>query len=411
SRDVLPNFAFTPDSRAVVVAYEGKIHRIAIDGNDDRIIPFQANVSLELADRIRFPQRVSDAPVRGRIVQHLALDATGRVAFSTLARVYVTDPSGGVPRRLTRTEHPREFMPAWSPDGAWVAFVTWGAQGGHLWKARADGREAPVRLTTVASLWVDPAWSPAGDSIVVIRAPTSSSHAVTATGTTPASVGIPPDAELVIVPAAGGTPRVVTGGTAVRRPHFGGDARRVYAASGTGALVSISLDDGKRNVVATAARSRGGIGASAAAMRVSPDGQQVALVIDERLYRMPMPPAGGAAPPVLDPRGTGASATELGALAPAAVAWSTDGSSIAWVNGSRVTRVRADAPGATPATVALPVEVPRAKPTGSVVLRGGRVITMRGNEIIPNADIVVTGNRIASIGARGGAPIPAGART
>jgi len=48
-------------------------------------------------------------------------------------------------------------------------------------------------------------------------------------------------------------------------------------------------------------------------------------------------------------------------------------------------------------------------PDGTVVLRGGRVITMNGDEVIENADIVVTDDRIVAVGARGTVSIPGGA--
>ncbi|NNM34573.1 MAG: amidohydrolase family protein, partial [Gemmatimonadetes bacterium] len=44
------------------------------------------------------------------------------------------------------------------------------------------------------------------------------------------------------------------------------------------------------------------------------------------------------------------------------------------------------------------VEVPRDKPEGTVVLRGGRVLTMKDHEIIDNADVVVTDNLITYVG-------------
>src|SRR6185503_11276478 len=49
-------------------------------------------------------------------------------------------------------------------------------------------------------------------------------------------------------------------------------------------------------------------------------------------------------------------------------------------------------------------------PKGVAVLRGARVVTMKGNEVIENADIVIRDNRIAAIGARGQVQSPAGAR-
>jgi imidazolonepropionase-like amidohydrolase len=51
------------------------------------------------------------------------------------------------------------------------------------------------------------------------------------------------------------------------------------------------------------------------------------------------------------------------------------------------------------------------KPTGVIALRGARIVTMKGGEVIESGDIVITGNRITAVGARGSVRIPGGART
>src|SRR5690606_13892013 len=56
-------------------------------------------------------------------------------------------------------------------------------------------------------------------------------------------------------------------------------------------------------------------------------------------------------------------------------------------------------------TVTLPRDIPR----GTVVLRGGRVITMKEYEIIENADVVIRDNRIVAVGARGSVDVPSDA--
>jgi Tol biopolymer transport system component len=67
-------------------------------------------------------------------------------------------------------------------------------------------------------------------------------------------------------------------------------------------------------------------------------------------------------------------------------------------------------PGYKPEELVIKVEVPRDLPRGVVVLRGGRAITMKGKEIIDDADVVVRDNRIVAVGARGQVTVPAGAR-
>ena len=50
------------------------------------------------------------------------------------------------------------------------------------------------------------------------------------------------------------------------------------------------------------------------------------------------------------------------------------------------------------------------KPSGVVALRGARLISMKGDEVIERGDIVVTDNRITAIGPSGRVAIPAGAK-
>ena len=65
----------------------------------------------------------------------------------------------------------------------------------------------------------------------------------------------------------------------------------------------------------------------------------------------------------------------------------------------------------TPRVTTITIAVAADKPTGVIVLRGARIVTMKDREVIENGDIVVTGNRITAVGPRGRSTIPRGART
>jgi hypothetical protein len=71
---------------------------------------------------------------------------------------------------------------------------------------------------------------------------------------------------------------------------------------------------------------------------------------------------------------------------------------------------RADTAGYKPAEMRIEVGMPRDVPRGTVVLRGGKVLTMKGHEIIENADLVITDNRIVAVGPRDSVTVPDGAR-
>lgn len=390
TRDVLPDYAFTPDGRAVVVSYDGKIHRIDVASGTDTVIPFSAHVSMQVAPPLMFPRRLSQDAVTARYVQHAVVASDGRVAYSGLARLFVTG-QGGTPARLTPTDRPAEFMPAWSPDGQWIAFVTWSSDGGALWKVPGGGG-TPTRLSDGSAFWLDPAWTPDGTSIVALRAPEGSARRVP---------GIPQDAELVQVPATGGPATMISAAPGVRHPHFTTDATRVFVSAPDG-LVSMKLDGSDRRIVAKPARSGPNVD-----VRISWDGTRVAVIAGEQVSRFNLPGPGGADTVPLEATQAGARVVAAGG-SPTSLGWSAGGASVTWVTGATLHRM--DAGDGAVRSTPLVASAARATPGGSVVLRGARAITMRGAEIINNADIVITGNRIAAIGARGAVTVPAGAR-
>jgi CubicO group peptidase (beta-lactamase class C family)/Tol biopolymer transport system component len=394
TRDMLPGYAFLPDARSLVVSYAGGLHRIDIETGAATPIPFEARVQQSVATTLRAPQRISDGPVRARTVQHPHRTADGRLVFAALTRVYVQDRAGAAPRRLSTTVHPREYWPTVSRNGQQVAYTTWDATGGHLWVARTDGRGAPRRVTGTPAFYAEPAFTPDGHEIVMLRAPIGSARLQPQV--------IPSDAELVRIPVAGGTPRVIAPANGARRPHFGPLSDRVFTFSGAAGLVSMRLDGTDRRVVAVPARRGPGLRAL-----LSPTGDAIAFGVGNSLLRLPFAPALGSEPVSLDTSSPGA--RTIATDTPESFSWSTDGRALTWATGAVVHEDRTTASGGLVDSAAVVVDVPRDAARGVVVLRDVRAITMRGTEVLEHADLVITNNRITSIGQTGTVPIPAGA--
>jgi len=413
SRDLLPGSAFLPDGKALITSYAGKIWRIAIPSGEATLIPFSAEIELELAPAVRFDYRIPDAEVVAHQIRYPAMSPDGRrLAFTAFNRLWVMELPDGRPRRLT-TMTDGEHWPAWSPDGRWIAYVTWNdIDGGHLYRVATDGDAAPQRLSTRAEYFERPAYTPDGSRIVFIR------------GRRQAHVEDSADAlELASIPAEGGRPTaIIPASGGATRPHFTSDPARVVVFDRPGALVSVRFDGTDQR---THLRFGGDVRPSVALL--SPDGDSALAIVRNQLYVVPVPLAGEAATVNLGQPSTAPvpvrRVSEIGADFPA---WTRDGEEVTFALGRFFFRSAIDAPPlavprgprlalAKPPEGPQPIDVrvtaPADAPAGTVVLRGARVITMAATgpstgAVIPNADVVVTRNRIAGIGPRGSVPIP-----
>ncbi|MCP4656183.1 MAG: amidohydrolase family protein [bacterium] len=437
TRDLLPGYAFTPDGRDLVVAYGGRIHRLPIAGGEAREIPFTARVSLELGPRLDFPYRVDDGAVRARLIQGAVLSPDGgTLAFSALAQLYLKALPDGEPRRLT-TGPAREFQPAFSPDGEWIVYVTWEAgDGGGLWKVRADGSGTPQRLSEGSAFYSEPVFSPDGGKIVALRG--SAYDRLVRTYDLDQAPGM----DLVWLPAAGGEARLIVPARGVGRPHFGPEQDRVYVYSGAG-LISIKLDGTDRRVELQVKGPGDYVAEEAVAaddVRIRPAGDWALAHARGQLYLLVVPRVGGEAPtvnveaPAVPLRKlTDVGANDFGWAGDDIITWSV-GSTFYQRNLDTVSledekkdqeaekednkkkskkkqksaeeQEKPSRQESFATAVEVIVEVPRHRPEGTIVLSGATVVTMRGDEVMKRADIVVRGDRIAAVGVAGEVEIP-----
>jgi Tol biopolymer transport system component len=178
---------------------------------------------------------------------------------------------------------------------------------------------------------------------------------------------------------------------------------------------------------------------------MSPNGDQALAYVGMDIYTVSVPMVGGTTPTVsvASPETASMPVKKLNDLGGQFPTWSPDGRKIHWAIGNAhflydLDRARAVDDSVRAATRTTPpaprdsaaarsdstrkakayqpeehrilVSVQRDQPKGLAVLRGGRAITMKGKEIIDNADIVIRDNRIVAIGPRGQVTIPSGAK-
>jgi Tol biopolymer transport system component/imidazolonepropionase-like amidohydrolase len=421
SRDTMPGYAFMPDGRSLVVPIDGRIKRVDFSTGNVSDIPFSAAVEADIGPRVYFENRVDDGPtVKVRLVRWPALSPDGkRVAFTALNKLWVMDLPSGTPRRLTALTS-GEFMPAWSPDGRHVAFVTWSPEGGHIYRVPAAGGQ-PEQLSRHEAWYSEPAYTPDGKRIVVLvgakadqlYAELRQHEQHVLPDATPGEIfGLRPSApqDLHWLPAEGGESRFIASSQGGASPHFAGDPDRVYLSAPRG-LVSVRIDGyDRRTHLQVTGSGAGPNPPQADQIRMSPDGKRVFVDLQNKLVMLEAPRTGRETVKI-NVKAKGEAAVPVKRVAPEGgeyLGWSADGRTLLWALGNRIYRQEIAA--ASPEVSTASIEVPRARPQGTVVLSGARVATMKGDEVIERADVVVTGNRIAAVGAKGRVAIPAGAR-
>lgn len=454
SRDYYPSFAFTPDSNSIILNTGGTFERIDISNGNRSQIAFSANVDLDIGPDLTSPYRVPQGDFTATIVHTPNVSPDGeRIAASVLTKIHVMDnEEGATPERLTSSDA-WEYRPVWSPDGRWIAYVTWSVNdGGHIWKIRSNGRGRPQRLTEHPAFYTDIAFSPDGERIVALRGSEYQRHQLFSE-----FFGLNMPLDLVWLPEDGGDTTLIARANGARSPHFGPEADRVYLYSGT-ALYSLKYDgtDRREHLIVEVPRGNRNLGQEtpkAESVRISPDGRHALAFAQKQVWVMPVPQLGGKTPTV-SIRSASVPAKQLTSTGADFFAWSDGGATIRWAIGDTlysqpfdsVEFRKADdekkdeakeekeegegtdkkeeekAPEIIEENDAVSklrflVNATRKTPSGSILLMGANVIAMAGNStadmtrVLENQDILVTDNRIAAIAPTGSITVPTGTET
>jgi Tol biopolymer transport system component/imidazolonepropionase-like amidohydrolase len=430
--DLLPGYSFTPDSKSVLFTRDGHIQRVDIATHQVSTISFTAKVDQDLGPRVHTDWPIDDGPLTVHQMRWTNQSPDGKqIVFSAVGKIWAMNLPDGKPRRLTSSSV-REYSPTFSRDGKWVAYVSWSDEnGGELWKVSAAGG-APVKLSGAAGYYSSPQWSPDGSKLVFIMGSKGGFLA-----------GDAADIHEVRWVSADGGPShnvVALAGDGYQQPTFNGDGTRVYymedvppPPEGPGfpsrLLRSVRLDGVDKK---THFKLEGGF----VLMIPSPDGEWVAIQDRYDAYLAPFPKIGDAtinlnlkAPAVPVKRVTREGANYI--------YWADGGKTLTWSFGNDFYRVSRDTvlqaeepekkpsdtsaaksdeksdgkfdaksdtksepkpPAWKPETFAIALQVPPTIPGGKLYLRGARLVTMKGEEIIERGDILIENNRIKALG-------------
>jgi Tol biopolymer transport system component len=198
---VVNGYCWQKDSAALIVPINGKLRRVRVDTGQVTTIPFLVHVHRQVSEMARSHVDLSGDHFQVKFLESAATSPDGKsVVFYGAGQLWLKDREGSVPRPLTPVNERLQMMPAWSPNGQWIAYVSWkDGELGSVWKVPASGGK-PVRLTSEVGEYLFPTWSPDGKQIAV-----ASGSLETLRGDT---LNANPYWYLSELPAAGGKPVV-----------------------------------------------------------------------------------------------------------------------------------------------------------------------------------------------------------
>jgi imidazolonepropionase-like amidohydrolase len=413
TRDLMPGYAYLPGGKEIVLGLRGKIQRMSLANGKATVIPFKAKVSQMIGEEVYFRHRIEDsATVKAKIARTPVLSPDrSTIAFCAFGRLYTMDLRDKTPRRVTTLDQ-NEFHPAWSPDGQQITFASWDPKrGGSIHVVRPNGGGLRT-LTSRKAYYRSPIFTPDGKTIVFTSGTTEEGFDTAIRMAEPQADELDPSeigrgsryrpSYLQSIPANGGEVKQLM--PVPGSYFFLKDPNRIYVNSG-GGVRSMNLDGtDARDIARFTGVATGGF--SSANIVISPDGSQIVVDTDFKFYTANLPMVGQVV--TLGAAGGPTPVKKLSQSGGDNVAWTADGKGIFWSLGNKV--YIQDLDQEKPTEIEVNVQVPRYTPRGKVLLRGARLITMKGDQVIPNGDILVVDNKIAQIGPKGSFKVPADAK-
>ena len=317
-----------------------------------------------------------------------------RVAYSALGYIYVRDLPNGTPKRLTKQTDHYEYFPSWSRDSKSLVYATWNDE--TLGSIRVATVPAGVSkaITDKPGHYYEPVFSPDGTRIVYRKSD----------GGYLVSTAWSADPGLYQVPSSGGKSTLITEDGSL--PHFGKASDRVFFVKTEGGgdqiapekriLASIKLDGSEPHEYY--------ISDLATEFAISPDGKWLGFREGFNAYVTPFVETGRRVE--IGPKSKAVPLTRVSKEAGENLSFSGDSTRLYWSYGPELyerdlKEAFAFLPGAPEKlpepprrqgmniSFVEPVDMPPGAST--IAFTGGRVVTMKGDEVIEDGVVARRG--------------------
>ncbi len=392
---VYPNFSWMPDDHEIVFWNKGKIYKIDVNSLAVTNIPFTVDAKIQIAETLHNESPVAPDQFTAKVIRHAVTSPDQKtLVFNALGHIWTKKLPNGKPKRLTNNSD-FEFEPAFSPDGKFIAFVTWNDEKmGAIYLVSASGGEV-TKLTTEKGIYRTPSFSPDGKLITYQKE----------SGNNDQGLSFAKKSGIYTMNSDGSNVKWVkdTG----EYPIFTKDGKRIFYQTGgtyfgnlTKTLKSVNLNGkDERTHVKSKYANR---------LVPSPDNNWIAFTILHKAYIAPLVMNGKEID--LDNNTKAVPVSQISKDAGINLHWSKDSKKIFWTLGEEYfTNDIKDRftflPG-SPEKVAkmdstgikVGLTSKTDKPTGRIAFTNARIITMEGDEVIENGTIVINENKIEQLG-------------
>ncbi|MCB0735937.1 MAG: PD40 domain-containing protein [Bacteroidetes bacterium] len=403
---VYTNFNWLPDNDHVVFWAGGKINKLNIKTLESSIIPFEADVKVQINKALEFENPAFTENFNPKVIRQAITSPNGKqVVFNAVGYLWSKKLPDGKPKRLTNSTD-FEFEPSFSPDGKHIVYVSWNDENlGEIRVCPSTGGKWTT-YTSGKGIYRTPSFGP--DNRIVYRKEGGNNEQGHAYSKNPGIYIMNPD---------GTNPQLVS--KSGEYPVFSQDGKRIFFQTGGDYYGNLTKQYQSMDLHGHDVRTH--ISSKYANRFVlSPDNKWVAFQHLHKVYLAPLPETGQTID--LNDKTNSLPVQQVAKDAGINIHWSPESDKVMWTLGNqyfstdlkeRFTFLDGADQEVAPLSekgIEMGLELKCDKPKGITVLKGARIITMEGDLVIKNGEIEITDNRITAIGPSGTVQVGANAK-
>jgi len=397
---VYPTMSWTPNSQNLIFWAGGKLHNLDRTTQVTKEIPFHVKTTREMRKAVRFNVDPSPDSFETKMLRWVQVRSDGKqVVFQTLGQLYTRNLPNGKARLLTKSKSESAFYPSYSKDGKWIVYTSWNDnKQGAVKKIRATGGKSQT-LTKRPGKYIEPSFSADGKNIIYQKIThgrlLSPDHDI--------------DPGIYQISAKGGKSKLIT--DTGNDPFYSISGKRIFITrfdDKKTQLVSIDLN-GLDDAIHVSSQW-------ATEFNLSPDEKYLSFKERYQIYVMPFTKAAKTID--ISPKSTNLPIVKISDIGGNYLSWSKNSQQVNFSLGRELHQLTLPAIDTWKDKkkelqrniTQLGFVVKSDKPTGSILLSGAKIITMNGEQVFEQGDILIQANRIKAIGKTGTLEVPNNAK-